>query len=126
MSPLRQRPARSEPGDLFHYPVPRVLPDVQGFEGSTDRTCQGVSERRSPWKIEITSCNERVVSVTTTSPEIGAKSGRSGLRVDIVSPWVERLEPDGLNVAAILGVLMIVAGSTVAGRRPLTPTENRA
>ena len=45
----------------------------------------------------------------------------------ILSPWVDRLEADGLNVIAILGALMIVGGTAFAARQaPLTPQENRA
>ena len=43
----------------------------------------------------------------------------------IVSPWIDELEPDGLNAVAVLDALMIVAGSTFAGAS-LTPSENRA
>ena len=45
----------------------------------------------------------------------------------ILSSRVERLEPDGLNAAAILGALMIVGGTAFAAQQaPLTPEENRA
>ena len=45
----------------------------------------------------------------------------------IFSRWVDRLEPVGLNAAAILGALMIVAGTAFAARQaPLTSGENRA
>ena len=45
----------------------------------------------------------------------------------ILSPWVDRLEPDGLNPAAVLGALMIVGGTAFAAQQaPLTSEENHA
>ena len=45
----------------------------------------------------------------------------------VLSPWVDRLQADGLNAAAILGALMIVVGTAFGSRQaPLTPEGNRA
>jgi drug/metabolite transporter (DMT)-like permease len=44
-----------------------------------------------------------------------------------LSPWVDGLEADDLNIAAILGALMIVGGTAFAAyQAPLTPAQKRA